>query len=270
MRVLLVVIAAVAALTLAGSAAADQSYSDPCCDASGGGDVTGVSVATNQSAGTVTFTVQTNLGGLDANTFLAVLLDSDQNPATGTAGFDYVVTGNRYGGTLVNTVTPHVVTAQSSFANGVWTVTVGLDAIGNPKAFDFFVLTQTGPDPRFPEQDRAPDTGVWTYDVVPPPPPPPPPAPTVASVAPTWHGSPVHGKVFRVTGLAVGLSDGTKASVSSVTCAATLAGRRLGGAGAGGCSFALPKSAKGRRLVVTVRGAYGAAHLARTSAFRVR
>ena len=38
----------------------------------------------------------------------------------------------------------------------------------------------------------------------------------------------------------------------SFTCRATLAGKRVKGTGAGGCTFKLPKTAKGKQLVVTV------------------
>src|SRR5581483_3920439 len=97
---------------------------------------------------------------------------------------------------------------------------------------NFFVLTQTGPDPRNPSEDRAPDAGVWTYPAAPPPPPPPPPAPTLVSSVATWAGTPVHGKPFSIRGVSVALSDGTTASATGLTCKATLGGVTIAGSGA--------------------------------------
>jgi hypothetical protein len=269
MRVALLLSAALAALVLAGSAGAGQSYLDRSGEVGGSADIGAVAVSNDLAAGTLTFQVGTNWPGWDPNTFFAILVDSDQNAATGTAGFDYVLTGNRLGGTVVNTVTPHVAQAQSSLAGGVWTLTVNTADIGNPQAISFFALTQVGPDPAHPLEDRAPDTGTWTYSLVPPPPPPPP-VPTVSAVAPTWIGSPIHGKRFRVTGLMVALSDGTKARAFGVGCSATLAGKRIAGVGSSGCTFRLPKAARGRKLVVNVVGSYAAAPVRATYASRVR
>jgi hypothetical protein len=267
MRVVLAACAAIAALTLAGSAGAgSQSYLDPGGD-SAGADISGVSVVTDPAAGTITFQVQTSLGGWEPNTFLAVLIDADQNPATGSSGFDYVAAADAQGGTLINISHPYVTQESSTMTNGLWTETIHASDIGNPSAFDFFVLTQTGPDPRNPLEDRAPDAGTWTYPAAPPPPPPPPPAPTVVSAAATWVGTPVHGKAFRIGGIAVTLSDGSRAAASGVACTATLGGKAIP---ARGCVLRLPKTAKGRRLVVRVAGTYGAAPVGGTYAFRVR
>jgi hypothetical protein len=270
MRVVLAAFAAIAALTLASSAGAgQQSYMDPGGD-SGGADVSGVSVTTDPGAGTITFQVQTNLSAWDANTFFAVLIDADQNAGTGQAGFDYIAAADQHGGTLVNIVHPYVIQEPSSLVNGLWTETIRAADIGNSSAFNFFVLTQTGPDPRNPLEDRAPDAGTWTYPAAPPPPPPPPPAPTVSTVGVTYAGLPTHGKSFRVTGLALGLSDGTAAAATGLTCTATLGAKRLAGTGVGGCQFTLPKRSKKQRLTLSVSGAYASSPVAKTSIWRVR
>ena len=262
----LVVLAALAALVLGASAASagGQSYQDEGGEVPGSADISGVTVTNDASS--VTFSVQTSWGAMDANTFFAILLDADQNPATGTSGFDYVVTGNRYGGTVVNTTTPLVLKVPSSYSGGLWTVTVPLADIGNSQAFDFFVLTQVGANQAHPLEDRAPDTGTWQYPP-PAPAPPPPPPPTVASVAVAHVGAPAHGKIFRVTGLTVELSDGSSTVAAALTCSARLGGKALAGRG---CAYRLPKTAKGRRLVVRVAGSYGATPLRGTYVSRVR
>lgn len=272
MRVILLLLAAVAALALAGSAGAGggQSYMDSTGEVAGSADVSGVSVSSD--GGSFTFQVQTNWPAWDPNTFFAILVDSDQNPATGTAGFDYVVTGDRFGGTVVNTVHPHVDQISSSLANGLWTVTVPSSSIGSPSAIDFFVLTQVGQDQANPYQDRAPNTGTWSYPAAAPPAPAPAPAPapTVASYAARFLSKPTHGRPFRIWGLGVSLSDGTAANAKHMACRATLGGVAFTGAGLGGCSFKLPTTSKGKRFVVTVSGSYARTSLAKSYAFRVR
>ena len=268
--------AVAAALALTGAAlGGSQSYMDSTGEVPGSADVSGTSVTDDGS--TITFQVQTNLGDWAPNTFFAVLVDSDQNSATGTAGFDYIVTGDHFGGTVVSTGTRVVVQTPSSLSNGLWTVSLPASVIGNPSAFSFFVLTQTGPDPVHPNEDRAPDTGTWAYPAAPPapvptptPPPAPAPTPTVSTVAATYAGKPTHGKSFRVTRLNVALSDGTAAPASRMTCRATLGGRQFIGGGLSGCAFKLPKSSKGERFVVVVTGSFASSSLTKTYAFRVR
>ena len=263
MRVALLLSAACAALVLAGSAGAG-SYMDSTGEVPGSADISGVSVSNDLSAGTITFQAQTNWPGWDANTFFAILVDVDQNASTGTAGFDYVITGNGHGGTVVNTVSPLVVPAQSSsLSNGLWTVTVRTSDIRNPQAISFFVLTQVGPDQRNPYQDRAPDTGTWNYSLVPQAPPPPA-TPTIVSAAGTWVGYPTHGKRFHV-GMTLSLSNGTVAKASKVACRASLGGKSFARA----CAFRLPKTSKGRKLVVRAIGTYGKDSYVQTYAFRV-
>jgi hypothetical protein len=92
----------------------------------------------------------------------------------------------------------------------------------------------------------------------------------VSAVAAAYFATPTHGKPFRIYGLNVTLSDGTRATASQLTCRATLGGRQFLGGGLTGCAFKLPKTAKGKRLVVTVTGNYASASLSKTYAFRVR
>lgn len=54
------------------------------------------------------------------------------------------------------------------------------------------------------------------------------------------------------------MTDGVVASPDTVSCTATLGGRRLRGTGPGGCTFALPRNANSKRLRVTVTATYGA------------
>ena len=46
------------------------------------------------------------------------------------------------------------------------------------------------------------------------------------------------------------------AAADTVSCAAKLAGKQLKGSGQGGCSWLLPKKARGKKLVVVVSVSY--------------
>jgi len=81
---------------------------------------------------------------------------------------------------------------------------------------------------------------------------------------------PKAGTHVHVGPLAVKLSDGTSVSATSSKCTATVGGAKLKGTGAGGCTFALPQKAKGKKLVVTVSGHYGGATLSKTVAYTVK
>jgi hypothetical protein len=275
LKFLLVAAAAAAALLLAGSALADQTYTDSTGEVAGSADISAVAVSNNPAAGTVTFTVTTNLAALDGNSFFGVLVDSDVNASTGVGGFDYLVGMDNTGAAVINTTTQAgVPETQSSFSAGVWTVTVPVADLGTPTSFNFGAFTDVGPDQNNPIEDDAPDNGVFTYTMVQPPLPPPLPAPapkpTVSSVSVKVAGAATHGKSFRISGLAVSLSTGVVTKATGLKCTATLGGKHLAGSGAGGCTFRLSGTAKGKLLVVKVHGSYHSASLAKTYKARVK
>jgi hypothetical protein len=68
----------------------------------------------------------------------------------------------------------------------------------------------------------------------------------------------------------VTLGSGETVAATAARCKAQLAGKTLLGTGAGGCTFRIPKNAKGKRLVVTVTAGYADATPATSrAAFRV-
>jgi hypothetical protein len=279
-----VVAAAIAALALAGAAAADQSFTDPTGEAAGSADVSTVAVSNDPGSSTITFAVQTNMTTVETNADVGVVVDADRNPATGGlgGGIDYwfgVESGGAYftkwdGSKFVDSP---ITDAVVGYSNGLLVFRVGAADLGNPTAFNFAVLTFRGPDPNNPIIDQAPDSGLWSYTMTTAPPPtttttpPPPPAPvTVTSVSAVYAGAPTHGKTFRVTGLAVDLSNGTEVKATSLKCSATLGGAHLAGTGAGGCTFHLPAKAKGKKLSVKVTGKYKSKTVTNTVSFKVK
>lgn len=285
MKLLLVAAAAAAALMLAGTALADQTFNDSTNETSGSADISTVAVSNDPTAGTVTFAVQTNLTTLEANSEIDLLVDADQNASTGSTsgGFEYLF-GLDPGGWFFSTWNgsdfadaASVTDLTVHFVNGLATFTVPVADLNSPQAFNFGALTFRGPDPNNPIIDQAPDSGVWSYTMTTPPPPPtttttaPPPAPvTISSVAVASAGVATDGKVFRISGLTVDLSNGVETKAKSLKCSATLGGKHLAGTGTGGCTFHLPKSAKGKKLVVKVTGTYKSSKLAKTKTFKVK
>lgn len=60
------------------------------------------------------------------------------------------------------------------------------------------------------------------------------------------------GRVFQAPVVRVKLSDRTTVLAPSYRCVARLGGKLLRGTGRGGCTFRVPKNAKGKRLLVTL------------------
>jgi hypothetical protein len=273
MKIVAAAAIAALALALAGGASAGQTYTDSVGEVAGSVDISTVAVSNDPEAQTVTFAVTTNLPALDANTFIAIPVDSDMNVATGQGGFDYIVAVTTDGSAVLNPTSGGVLPEQGSYTNGVWAVTVPAADIGNPLSFRFGVVSETGPDPNNPVEDVAPDTGVWLYamDQGPPPPPAPKPViPQVSSVSVTYAGVPKAGKTFKISSLAVHLSTGVDTKATKLHCSATLGGKHLAGSGTAGCTFRLPATAKGKKLVIKVTGKYRTVSLARTQRFTVR
>jgi hypothetical protein len=268
------VLVALGALAFASPAYADQTYTDGSGEDAASADVTTIAVSNSPAAKTLTFKVQIgNMPTLEDNALVGVFIDSDRNVATGDSGFDYAFladkTGfelDRWDGTQYVAVNPFI--AAVSYNAGLFTAVFDPAALGAPKAFDFAVVTFRGPDPNNPAVDVAPDgSEIYTY------------TPVVAApvVKPTVKGStvtvtpvPKAGTHVHVGPLAVKLSDGTSVSATSSKCTATVGGAKLKGTGAGGCTFALPQKAKGKKLVVTVSGHYGGATLSKTVAYTVK
>jgi hypothetical protein len=137
--------------------------------------------------------------------------------------------------------------------------------IGSPKAFNFSVVAASPDAHNGALFDFAPDDRpMYSYTMTQ--------APTVRSTAAITSGSGKAGTTYVVRGLRVAFSDDTTVTTSELTCSATLAGARFKGTGEGGCTFKLPRAAKGKRFLVHVAGAYhdDEASVTSTQSFTVR
>ena len=135
--------------------------------------------------------------------------------------------------------------------------------LGDVASFSFSVFASTG-GPETDAVDRAPDAGMWLFDAAP--------ARTVKTLDVTWApAAPRAGSVFRPAAVTLDLSDGTAVRPTSYRCTATLGGKALRGRGAGGCTYAIPRNARGKRLSITVVASYGGRSIPfEPYAFRVR
>ena len=255
---------AVFALAASGAGAAPQSQAthgnpavfldQPLLDALGGAPEIFVTNVMNTTTNVVRFsTVLPNrASGLTANDVLAIFVDSDRNFATGVPndGSDYailvhasnqirVVTWN--GTAFVDATAP---SARASANGPIQDVEIAAAELGGTSAFHFYVYTQLIDNAD--AYDASPSAGneVWVYPLG---------APHVDRVTPRFAPArPRAGRPFRVVGVQLTLSSEETVAGTAFRCSATLAGRRLRGTGAGGCRFALPRTARGKRLVVTV------------------
>ena len=274
----------IAALVFAGVAAADT-YPDSTSEDAASADISTVTVTNDPTAKTISFQVAiANMPSIEDGAAIAIYLDIDLNPATGSDGAEYefafdntdsvltVWDGAEFADTRATDVT-------SSYANGVLSVQFLAADIGSPTGFNFVVGTVRGPDPNNPAVDQAPDTGVWTYTLRTAPPPPTTTTPTtttspgkkvtVLSTHAVYSGKPKAGKTFVVRGLRVALSTGTVAAATGLRCTATLAGKTLKGTGKTGCTFHLLARAKGKRLVIHARGKYHTTAVRATVSWKV-
>ena len=236
-----------AVLLTAGGAGAASTFTDATGDAiAGAADVAQV-VVSNDAAGTITFTLTfANRTALSTDDFLAIPLDTDENAATGFQGFDYGIFVDASGARLLQgsstTFTPVTASTLTS-ANGGTVVTINRSDLNNTRAFHFGI--DSGLNSNNAADDLAPDTGVYTYDL------------GIAAQLDTLAARfsparPRAGHVFRLAATTVRLQDGSIVKADSISCLATLAGKRL----AGRCSWRIPKNARGKRLVVYLTVTY--------------
>ena len=139
------------------------------------------------------------------------------------------------------------------FQGGAFTFALRRADLGRPKTVFLASFSANGDD-----VDYTPDDGAIAYRV-----------PTVARANATFTGVPRSARRFGVATVDLALTDGSIARVTTRTCTATLGGKPLAPRNA--CSWALPKTAKGKALVVVVRSSLdGEAAPARTFRMNVR
>jgi hypothetical protein len=266
---------AAAAGILAGSAAGTGRYTDPAGDSGAAPDVTGATVS-SMADGQIVFRIGiTNLPS-SGEVRTVVLVDSDANPDTGkleSVGAEYFFVVSqadrsygfaRWTGSAWDWDTPYSSVRVSTGSDGV-TISVNKSELGGTAQLNFWARTLTAEGGEG-NQDTAPDSGLWNYDLAAG-------GPDIQGVTITTAPKfgPKAGKRFTVEVAGLKLPpDGAAVSIlphpESTACTATLAGRRLAGTG---CSWKVPKRTRGKTIVVSVTVSYQGASKTIPFSFKV-
>jgi hypothetical protein len=264
-----------AALVLVAPAAGTGKYGDPTGDAGAAPDITGLTVSSDAN-GTVVFRVNVASWPTQGDVELLLGIDTDSNPETGSAswdgaeyGFDLTQADRSYELDHWNGTTWDYVDSKTtrvlSDSHGV-TLIVNRSELGGAGEFNFWAETQAPGD----AYDDAPDDGAWNYALTAG-------GPNVRQVLVQTVPStgPRAGRAFTVkpTGLQLPPSGATVQTLpvpESYTCRARLAGKVLAGRDTAGCTFAIPKKARGKQLVVDVTVSYQGVSKTTRLSFRVR
>jgi hypothetical protein len=264
-------LAAIPSATGAGS----TSFNDTIGDGNGAADVKTV-VVSNDDAGQVTIRVNVDSLPNPSATAVFVLFDTDRNQATGWtdgAGAEYAFVDDesddsyaflRWNGS--DWVDAPDTTARVSSDNGGATFSINRSELGGTTAFDFWVRTRLG-DPDATATDTAPDgDAVWTFELklgaaA---------APKITAVMlPAASMLPRAGTTFTFRVGKVVLSTKEAVSPDRVTCKALLAGKTLAAVRPGACAWKLPRTARGKSLVVTFTATYHGASYSRRFPLKV-
>ena len=254
----LAVLGGALAVAFAGSAgAAPVSYNDPGGDNGAAADIGAVTVDSTAD-GFITLKASVpNLPQVGQPGFVAVAFDTDRNGSTGSLmGGDYLFVFNlgaargglsRWNGTEYVDAGGDSVTAVGA---GSFEVKVKPASLGGATAFNFAIAAASG-EADVAEIDLAPDTGMWFFELKAP-------VVTVDTIhAKFVPSAPKAGAVFQAPLVRLKLTNGRTVLAAKYRCVAQLAGKVLRGTGKGSCTLRIPKTAKGKRLTISLFVTYG-------------
>jgi hypothetical protein len=246
MRMRLTVTGALLALLLFGAAdaGAATTFSDPVGDATGGAaDITQVDVS-NDAGGDVTIALTIpNRPAFTTDDVVVILLNTDRDANTGVSSVDYALIIGSDGVVLVratgSTFTRAPQTTLRS-ADAGKTLTVNRGDIGDTTGFLFEVVSELDSN-----DDAEDTTDLWSYAL------------NLRPVLETLEArfspaKPKAGRPFRLARTTLRIEGGPIVKPDAITCVAALDGKRL----TGRCSWRIPASARGKRLVVTLSARY--------------
>jgi hypothetical protein len=272
----LLAVTSVIALTGAGTAGAVGKYPDAAGDGKGSADLTGVSILSD-TLGQIVFTVTTAADPLAGEGWTVVFLDTDANPDTGafgTLGAEYLIgledggySFGRWTGSDWDWDGPTTTVRVRSNATGVM-FSLNRSELGGTTSFNFWARSVRG-DVALGQVDDVPDDGTYNY--------------TLAAGGPdirevglktTPDAGPRAGRQFVVQATSLALpvlpANGLSPQPDSYTCSAKLGVKALRGQGVGGCTFAIPKKAKGKKLSISLTASYQGASKTIQLAYKVR
>jgi hypothetical protein len=246
-------------------------FTDPRGDVDfpGAPDIRDVTVF-NSTKGMIQFDVAIANVPLDIpdENLIAIYLDTDRDASNGPyGGFEYTIQAvglvdlflARWDGTRYVPTSALVLNIWDD--RGVMNIAIRSTRLGNTTRFRFWVATAMLPAAE-DFVDVAPDRGAVNYALS---------TPHIARADALFSPlDPRAGRRFSVKGVHVELSSRELFQAASFRCRATLAGRAIRGSGRGGCTYALPRTARGKRLVITIRSTVATRPLTLRYTFRVR
>jgi hypothetical protein len=255
--------------------AAPATYADAVRDAARGAPELTTVVVTNDDAGAIRFRINVaNQPRLARDSTLELFLDTDRNPTTGdplSLGADYrfALDGASHTFDFARWDGAQFDSSASSGTVEVWywsgvSITINRSELGGTGALAFWIRAR-GSDRA---SDAAPDRETWAYDLVAGGANPPDIDSFSYRVRPA---APRAGTTWRLVVDRVRLTrTGGAAAPNRWSCAATLGGKPIRGTGPGRCTFRLPRSARRKRLAVTITVAYMGEVVTGTLTVRVR
>jgi hypothetical protein len=213
--------------------------------------------------------------GSDTVSYLQI--DADANPATGSLsslGAEYALAldevSHSYGfarwtGSDWDWNAPST-TVQIIASPGMFLISMNASELGGTQSFNFWVRSIVG-EFAASNYDDAPDDEAFNYTLGAG-------GPDIREVAvKATPSAPRAGRRFSVAPTGLTLPSGTAGSPAqpeSFRCSARLGTRVLRGTGVGGCTFRVPKGAKGKRLTITLTVTYQGATRSVARVYRVR
>jgi hypothetical protein len=255
-------------------AAAPARYADAAADAVSGAPELTTVVVSNDDSGAIRFRINVgNQPRLARDSSLELFLDTDRNPGTGdplSLGSDYrfALDGATQTFDFARWDGARFDSSASSQTAAVWywsgaSFTIDRSELGGTARLAFWVRSG-GPGQAV---DSAPNQGTWAYDLVAGGANPPDIDSFSYRVRPA---APRAGGTWRLEVERLELTGGATVRPDGWSCSATLGGRLVRGTGAGRCSFRLPRSARRKRLAVTITVAYLGEVVTGTLVLRVR
>ncbi len=168
--------------------------------------------------------------------------------------------GRWNGSTYATAPAPSLVKAWAS--GGTMTFQIANADLESTTMFESWAATELLPGAG-DFDDVAPDgTDVYSYALSTP--------HATGATARFSSAAPRAGRRFTVVGVTLQFGANDQAPAARLRCRARLGGKALRGSGRGGCTFAIPRSAKGKRLVITIAASSGGESRTLRSTFQVR
>jgi hypothetical protein len=266
-------IAAALALVLVPAASSLGQYADAAGDSGTAGDITGLSVTS--VTGQIFFHINGNGLSTSETNVTWLLIDADANPSTGDLDsmgteYQFYVDDDTYwfgrwdGSDWIDASDASVLVTGSS--SGLM-ISVNRSELGNTSELNFWAEAYDSTNKRW---DDAPDDGMFNYSLqlqgvhI---------LEALVQTAPV--AGPKAGKTFTLVPAALKLPPNGSTSLvqptpESYSCKATLKGRAVVGTGTGGCTWRLPKNARGKALKVVLTVTYQGTRASFPYTFTVR